>query len=164
IVNRLQRLLLPPERIGGRHHAAFGSYFAGTGALGVGGDWYDVAALPDGRVFITVGDVVGRGAAAAAVMARLRAVMLVLAPPAEDAGALLAHLDQHIDHMIDALGTTVWAGLYDPAQEQLSYASAGHLPGFLIPRDGDVVRLDHKVGAPLGVDPAAAKPTSVVAV
>src|SRR5690606_18301832 len=129
IVNRLQRLLLPPERIGGRHHTAFGPYSAGTGALGVGGDWYDVAALPDGRVFVTVGDVVGRGASAAAVMARLRAVMLVLAPRADDAGALLGQLDRHIHQMIDALGTTAWAGLYDPEREQLSYASCGHLPG-----------------------------------
>lgn len=162
IVNRLQRLLLPPERIGGRHHTAFGSYSAGTGALGVGGDWYDVAALPDGRVFVTVGDVVGRGASAAAVMARLRAVMLVLAPRADDAGALLGQLDRHIHQMIDALGTTAWAGLYDPEREQLSYASCGHLPGFLIRHDGDVVRLDHQVAAPLGVDPTGVKPSSVV--
>ena len=161
IVNRLQRLLLPPESISGKHYAAYGAYRAGTSALGVGGDWYEVADLPDGRVFITVGDVVGRGAGAAAVMARLRAVMLILAARVESAADLLTAVDQHIDNVIDALGTTVWAGLYDPRTGRLSYASAGHLPGFVMRGPNDLVRLDIEVGPPLGVTPHEAKPGGI---
>jgi integral membrane sensor domain MASE1 len=164
IVNRLQRLLLPPEHISGKNYEAYGSYRAGTRALGVGGDWYDVANLPDGRVFITVGDVVGSGASAASVMARLRAVMLILAARADSAADLLTDVDQHIDQMIDALGTTVWAGLYDPRAQQLSYASAGHLPGFLLRGASEVIRLDAQVGPPLGVTPNEPKPGEVVCV
>jgi serine phosphatase RsbU (regulator of sigma subunit) len=130
----------------------------------VGGDWYEVAELPDGRVFITVGDVVGRGASAAAVMARLRAVMLILAARADSAADLLTDVDQHIDQVIDALGTTVWAGLYDPRAQRLSYASAGHLPGFVLRGADDVIRLDTQVGPPLGVTPHEPKPGGVVCI
>jgi integral membrane sensor domain MASE1 len=164
IVNRLQRLLLPPEHISGKNYEAYGSYHAGTSALGVGGDWYEVADLPDGRVFITVGDVVGSGAPAAAVMARLRAVMLILAARADSAADLLTEVDQHIEQVIDALGTTVWAGLYDPRTQRLSYASAGHLPGFVLRGSDDVVRLDTQVGPPLGVTPHEVKPGGVVCI
>lgn len=158
-VTRLQHLLLPPEHATGTHFEAFGSYLAGTSALGVGGDWYDVVGLPDGRVFLTVGDVVGRGAGAAAVMGRLRAVMHVLAARSADAGELLTQLDEHADGMIDAFGSTVWAGLFDPATATLSFASAGHPPGFLLPPGQPVTRLDTAVSAPLGVRPDHPKPT-----
>ncbi len=162
IVRRLQRLLLPPEHIRGAHFEAFGSYLAGTSALGVGGDWYDVAELPDGRVFITVGDVVGSGSSAAAVMARLRALMLVLAARAGDAGELLTALDEHADQTIDAFGSTVWAGLFDPWTRELSYASAGHPPGFLLPAGRPVVRLVHEVSTPLGVTAGEPKSAGVI--
>lgn len=162
IVRRLQRLLLPPEHVSGPHHEAFGSYLAGTSSLGVGGDWYEVTELPDGRVFITVGDVVGRGGPAAAVMARVRAVMSVLAARAADAGELLTALDEHVDQMINAFGSTVWAGLYDPWAGELSYASAGHPPGFLLPAGRGVTRLDGQVSTPLGVTAGEPKPATIV--
>ena len=161
-VGRLQRLLLPPEHAVGKHFEAFGSYLAGTSTLGVGGDWYDVVELPDGRVFLTVGDVVGRGASAAAVMARVRAVMSVLAARATDAGELLSALDEHTAQMIDAFGSTVWAGLYDPWEQRLSYASAGHPPGFVLPAGRPVARLDHRVATPLGGTPGEPKPANTI--
>ena len=161
-VGRLQRLLLPPEHAVGKHFEAFGSYLAGTSSLGVGGDWYDVVELPDGRVFITVGDVVGRGATAAAVMARVRAVMSVLAARAADAGELLGALDEHTAQMLDVFGSTVWAGIYDPWERRLTFASAGHPPGFVLPAGRPVVRLDGRVAPPLGVTPTESKPANPV--
>jgi serine phosphatase RsbU (regulator of sigma subunit)/integral membrane sensor domain MASE1 len=167
VVERLQQLLLPPEQMHGHRYDAFGTYLAATGRLGVGGDWYDASQLPDGRVLITVGDVVGRGAAAAAVMARIRAVLTVLAVDVDDAGELLTTLDARSAPMIDVLGTTVWAGLFDPCAHRLSYASAGHLPGFVIGVDGrpeSVVRLDGQVSPPLGVMPDVTKRSHDIAV
>lgn len=156
VVERLQQLLLPPEFMRGDHFDGYGSYLAGTSRLGVGGDWYDVSALPDGRVLVTVGDVVGRGAAAAAVMGRLRAVVSVLAVDAPDAGALLASVDSRIDGVLNALGTTLWVGLYEPRRARLSYASAGHPPGFVLTTTG-VFRLDGALSPPLGLAPHATK-------
>jgi len=160
LVGRLQHLLLPPEQAGGTHFDAYGSYLAGAASLGVGGDWYDVAGLPDGRVFMAVGDVVGHGERAAAVMARLRAAMFVSAPQAADAGELLSMLDAHTDRIVESFGTTVWAGMYDPASQCLTFASAGHPPGYLIAPGRRPTRLAHPVATPLGVTPGEPKPSA----
>lgn len=156
VVERLQRLLLPPERMSGPHHDAVGLYLAARSELGVGGDWYEVAELVDGRVFVAVGDVVGGGAPAAAVMSRLRAVSRALAADAASAGALLRSLEHHLRGFGDALGTTVWLGVYEPADRSLTFTSAGHPPAFLLTGSA-AERLAVAPNPPLGLDTVAAK-------
>ena len=156
VVERLQRLLLPPARMTGAHHDAVGLYSAARAELGVGGDWYEVTELADGRVFVAVGDVVGRGAAAAAVMGRIRAVTSALASEASDAAALLGAVERHLRGFAEALGTTAWLGLYDPRDRSLSFASAGHPPAYLVVAEG-IERLDVAPNTPLGVHPHASK-------
>jgi serine phosphatase RsbU (regulator of sigma subunit) len=152
VIERLQRLLLPPERMSGRDYAARGVYVAATSGLGVGGDWYDVAELPDGRLCITVGDVVGHGAEAAAAMSRLKAAIGVLAPAVDGGASLLSRLDE-VAAAIDGAGcATVWVGYFDPSTGCLRYASAGHPPCFLL-TSGGVVHLDGAVSAPILVHP-----------
>ncbi len=131
-VERLQRLLLPPEQQTGKAFEAAGLYIAATTELGVGGDWYESTDLPDGRVFVAVGDIVGHGQAAAASMGRLRMLASVCAVEATDAGDLLRRLERQAGWMVDAFASTAWFGLFDPATRLLSYASAGHPPAYLV--------------------------------
>ncbi|MEZ5407666.1 MAG: SpoIIE family protein phosphatase [Acidimicrobiales bacterium] len=131
-VERLQRLLLPPEHQTGRAFEAAGLYIAATTELGVGGDWYESTDLPDGRVFVAVGDIVGHGAVAAASMGRLRVLANVCALEATDAADLLRRLEARASWMVDAFASTAWFGLFDPATRLLSFASAGHPPAYLV--------------------------------
>ena len=68
-------------------------YEAGSDVLEVGGDWYDAFELPDGRIALTVGDVVGHGLAAAAAMGQVRTALAALADHAAGPGELLERLD-----------------------------------------------------------------------
>ena len=123
-------------------------YQAGSTGLEVGGDWYDVVQRPDGILHITVGDVAGRGVAAAALMGQLRNAFRAYAhdhtSPAEIMWRLIRHMDQ--DEMATAICMTI-----DPAARRLTYSSAGHPPPLL--RDDDartVTRLDLAQAPPLG--------------
>jgi serine phosphatase RsbU (regulator of sigma subunit) len=123
-------------------------YQAGSTGLEVGGDWYDVVQRPDGIVHITVGDVAGRGVAAAALMGQLRNAFRAYAhdhtSPAEIMWRLIRHIGE--DEMATAICMTV-----DPAARRLTYASAGHPPPFL--RDdetGKVTMLEFAQAPPLG--------------
>lgn len=131
-VERLQRLLLPPEFQAGTAFEAAGLYIAATSELGVGGDWYESTELPDGRVFVAVGDIVGHGAVAAASMGRLRMLANLCATEATDAADLLQRLEQRAGWMVDVFASTAWFGLFDPATRRLSFASAGHPPAYLV--------------------------------
>lgn len=125
-------LVLPPEFQTGRAFEASGLCIAATTELGVGGDWYESTDLPDGRVFVAVGDIVGHGAVAAASMGRLRMLANVCAVEASDAADLLRRLELRAGWMVDVFASTAWFGLFDPTTRLLSFASAGHLPAYLV--------------------------------
>ncbi|MGV9677043.1 SpoIIE family protein phosphatase [Nocardia sp. NPDC003482] len=151
----LQRAILGPARL----PAGFAvRYEPATRPLEVGGDWYDVVPLPDERIGIVVGDCVGHGLAAAAVMGQLRsacrALLLEQASPAQT----LAALDQFAAGVPGARFTTVFCGVLTPETGELSYASAGHPPGILTRRDGTVALLDAGRSLPLAVRPGNVRP------
>ncbi|NJP68655.1 SpoIIE family protein phosphatase [Streptomyces spiramenti] len=116
----------------------------------VGGDWFDVLPLRDGRIGLMVGDVMGKGVQAAAIMGQLRSTTRALArldlPPAE----LLDHLDATAELLGDSIATCVYA-VYDPARGRCEVAVAGHLPPVLVSPAGRAAFLDTPVAAPLGV-------------
>jgi phosphoserine phosphatase RsbU/P len=93
----LQRTLLPaqPPDIPGLEFAS--RYVPGHRGQ-VGGDWYDVFALPSGAVFLVVGDVVGHGLEAAQSMSQIRAVLRSTALRTEDPAELLTRLDEHVQY------------------------------------------------------------------
>ncbi|MGW0287794.1 SpoIIE family protein phosphatase [Streptomyces sp. NPDC003236] len=151
----LQRAILGPARLPDGFAVR---YEPATRPLEVGGDWYDTVALPDGRIGIVVGDCVGRGLQAAAVMGQLRsacrALMLRDAGPART----LMALDQFAASVPGALCTTVFCGVLDPGTGELVYSSAGHPPGILAQSDGVTRLLDAGRSLPLAVRPGRERP------
>ncbi|MFD9406894.1 SpoIIE family protein phosphatase [Streptomyces sp. NPDC059989] len=141
---------------------------------GVGGDWFDVIALPGARVALVVGDVVGHGVHAAATMGRLRTAVHNFStldlPPDE----LLGHLDELINRIdqdetgsgggdteegaadgvgesAGITGATCLYAVYDPVSGRCVIASAGHPGPALVSSDGVVEFPEMPAGLPLGV-------------
>lgn len=133
--------------------------------LEIGGDWYDVAALPDGRIGVVVGDCVGRGLDAAVVMGQLRSSARALLSTGAGPGLMLDQLDVVAAQIPGAACTTVLAAALDPAAGILNYSSAGHLPGLLAAPGADVEWLHERAKAlPLASFPCAPRPEATAMV
>ncbi|MCF3130184.1 SpoIIE family protein phosphatase [Streptomyces olivochromogenes] len=158
----LQRHLLPHHATGGSAADVAWRYVPADSHHGVGGDWFDVIALPGARVALVVGDVVGHGINAAATMGQLRTAVRTLAgmdiPPDE----LMARLDEQVIRLAeadadpgDASGATMAAtclyAVYDPVTRSCTIARAGHPPPAIIDPHGGVTFPDLPAGAPLGL-------------
>ncbi|MFD8947327.1 SpoIIE family protein phosphatase [Streptomyces xanthophaeus] len=116
----------------------------------VGGDWFDAIRLPGGRTGLVIGDVMGHGIHAAAVMGQLRTAVRTLArldtPPAQ----LLRSLDAVVaDLGEDEMATCVYA-VHDPETGCCVIARAGHPPPAVVGPDGRIRFLDGPPGTPLG--------------
>lgn len=146
----LQRSLLPEALPSVEALDVAWRYLPGTDGTEVGGDWVDVFELPGGRVAMLVGDVMGRGLRAAAVMGQLRTAVRTLAMQDLQPGDLLTRLDAIVAGMrAEQIVTCVYA-IYDPGRGTISVANAGHLPPVLLIGDG-VTLLDDAHAVPLGV-------------
>jgi integral membrane sensor domain MASE1 len=117
--------------------------------LAVGGDWYDVIALPDGRLAVTIGDVVGHGLEAAAAMGQLRSAASALALTDPGPAALLAALDDFAERVPNARYASVCYAELDLASGTLTYAAAAHPPPLLVHPDGSVAFLEGGRSTPL---------------
>jgi PAS domain S-box-containing protein len=144
----LQRAILGPARLPPGFAAR---YEPASRPLEVGGDWYDLVELPDGRIGIVVGDCVGHGLEAATVMGQLRsacrALLLQDASPAQT----LSAMDRFSALVPGAYCSTVFCGILDRETGQLTYSSAGHPPGILAHPDGRVELLREGRSFPLAV-------------
>jgi sigma-B regulation protein RsbU (phosphoserine phosphatase) len=148
----LQRSLIPAAlpAVPGLELAA---RYLPAGEGGVGGDWYDVFVLPGGEVGIVMGDVVGRGLAAAVVMGRLRSALRAYALEVLDPAAVLERLDRKLQHFERGQMTTVLYGVVDATLTSIRLATAGHpLPLIAMPRTAPF-QVDAPVDVPLGVLP-----------
>ncbi|GAA1310479.1 SpoIIE family protein phosphatase [Saccharothrix xinjiangensis] len=151
----LQRAVLGPSRLPDGFAVR---YEPAARPLEIGGDWYDTVTLPDGRIGIVVGDCVGRGLKAAAVMGQLRsACRALLLQQTSPARALMA-LDHFAASLPGALCTTVFCGVLHPETGHLTYSSAGHPPAILAHPDGSTLLLDQAGSIPLAVRPGAQRP------
>jgi PAS domain S-box-containing protein len=146
---RLQQALLPDELAATAAVQVAGRYYAATEMLEVGGDGYDSIALPDSRILVVVGDVVGHGLEAAAVMGRLRSGLAALAARDPEPGRLLVELDRFARARRGADLATVACAVIDPDSGRTVHASAGHPPMLVVPRDGEAYWLDGGRSAPL---------------
>jgi hypothetical protein len=146
----LQRALLPTTAKTHDGLRVAARYVPGVAGLQVGGDFYDVLDLPDGTVALVIGDVMGRGLHAAAVMGQLRAALRAYAHLAIPPDQLLTSLDAVVASLDAGALVTVSYTVVDTAGGRLVHASAGHLPPALREPDGSVRLLHGPVGPPLG--------------
>ncbi|MGW0549185.1 ATP-binding SpoIIE family protein phosphatase [Streptomyces altiplanensis] len=146
----LQRSLLPQELEQPDDLRIAATYQPGGTDAAVGGDWYDVITLGAGRTALVIGDVMGRGVRAAAVMGQLRTAVRAYARldlPPHEVLQLLDGLAAEID--ANQIATCAYA-VHDPNEGRLVYASAGHLPILVRDEDGTVRRAEDHTGPPLG--------------
>jgi len=144
----LQRSLLPSApaqqeglKIAARYRPALSE---------VGGDWYDVLPLGPGRTGLIVGDVMGKGVQAAAIMGQLSAATRALSRLDLTPAELLRHLDDITGSIGDTIATCVYA-VCDLRRGTCILSSAGHLPPVLAGPDGTAELVDVPGGVPLGV-------------
>lgn len=149
---QLQRAVLPaslPE-IPGWDLAAF---YEPGGAAEVGGDFFDVVPLPDGRLVAFVGDVMGHGVPAAAAMAQLRASVRAFLCVDPSPRAVLVHLQRMFELLsISRLVTLVYA-VVDLPHESLELINAGHYAPLLIRADGAAAWAQTRPRRLLGAEP-----------
>ena len=125
----LQDSLLPDEPTSAWKGARVMTWYsAGTQHLDVGGDWYDAIELPNGRLGVSIGDVVGRGLRAAAAMGQLRSALRGIALEMRGPAATLEALNRYAARTPGTELATVAYGEYDPTTGAFVYACAGHPP------------------------------------
>ncbi len=120
-------------------------------ALETSGDYFDFLHTPDGHVLLAVGDVCGHGIGAALIMAETRAYLHAFAKRESDPAIILKELNEELCSDLDANHyVTLILARIDPARKILDYASAGHIPAFLIDDRGEVSHTLMSTGIPLG--------------
>ena len=151
----LQRAVLGPTLL----PAGFAVHYEpASGTLEVGGDWYDVVDLPGGRYGVVVGDVVGRGLPAAAVMGQLRSAIRALLLESRSPAHVLRALDRFAALVPGATCSTVFCAVIDPVAGTLRYSSAGHVPAIVVDADGAVRFLTEAGSLPLAVVDGLVRP------
>jgi serine phosphatase RsbU (regulator of sigma subunit)/anti-sigma regulatory factor (Ser/Thr protein kinase) len=157
----LQHAILGPADL---PHGFAVRYEAASRPLQVGGDWYDVVDLDDGRIALIVGDCVGHGLAAATVMGQVRSACRALLFENPSPSAALAGLDRFAARLPGAQCTTAVCAVLDPDTGELVYSSAGHPPPVLVDADGTTRMLDDGHTIALGVRPDWARPEARVTI
>ncbi len=150
----LQHAILGPALSGGfavRYQPA-------SRPLQVGGDWYDVVDLDDGRIGLIVGDCVGHGLPAATVMGQLRSACRALLLEHPSPAAALTALDRFAARLPGARCTTAFCAVLTPETGELVYSSAGHPPPILVLADRSTELLEDASATPLGVPSSRARP------
>jgi serine phosphatase RsbU (regulator of sigma subunit)/anti-sigma regulatory factor (Ser/Thr protein kinase) len=155
LVEALQRNLLPDAlpAVHGLNLAA--RYLPGTGGSSIGGDWYDVFVIEDGRIALVIGDVMGRGVEAAVLMAQVRTALRAYALEGHEPAAVAERLNRLLVPMRPTRMTTLAYVLLDPARRSGAMVCAGHLPPLVVGPDGCAELLQVAADPPLGVLRAA---------
>ena len=137
---QLQRAVLP-DALPAAQGWELAHHYSPAGRTEVGGDFYDVIEREDGRLVLFIGDVMGRGVAAAAAMAHVRAAVRAYAALDPRPQVVLAHLDQMFDHYGSEQLVTLLYLLVDPGRDEARIGNAGHPPPVLLRADGTLVEL-----------------------
>lgn len=128
-----------------------GATYTSAGRASVGGDFYDVIPLKDGRVAMAIGDVMGRGITAAAAMSQIRAALRALVAVDPDPATVMSRLDMLYERFPSEQLVTVIYVLADPDLDQLVMSCAGHPFPILVRADGSADFLRTVGGTILGV-------------
>jgi CHASE3 domain sensor protein/anti-sigma regulatory factor (Ser/Thr protein kinase) len=152
VAETLQRSLLPDTLPVIPRTALAARYLPAELSAEVGGDWYDVIPLPDARVVLAIGDVVGHGVKAAAIMGQLRSALRAYTLEGHEPGEALDRLKAMLRTTAGGgMVGTLLVGILDPATGALQYSSAGHPPALVRGPDGSVRYLNEGRGTPLAV-------------
>ena len=113
----------------------------------IGGDWYDVLALPDGSVAVAVGDVTGHGVEAAAVMGKIRYSMRLIAMrtnaiQAGGAASIIPLVEAGLRREHPDASATAFLGIISTDRKRMQYAIAGHPPPIVVKRSGETAWLE----------------------
>jgi len=153
LAEALQRRLLP-RRIAGIPGVEVATrYMPASDSLG--GDWYDAFALGPGRIVLAVGDVVGHGLGAAAIMAQLRTALRAYAIDGHPPGEVVERVNRLMWQLGPTAMTTLAYLVVDPMGESIDLVTAGHPPPLVIGPDGEAGYLPLTGGVALGVTPTA---------
>ncbi|MFG2395779.1 PP2C family protein-serine/threonine phosphatase [Streptomyces lydicus] len=125
-------------------------YLPATASLNVCGDWYDVVDLPPDRYAVAVGDVVGHGLHAAAVMGMLRSALSAVIRAIPSPAQALEVLGLYARSVDGAMAATAAKVLIDTRSKLVIYSNAGHPPPVLLHSDGTCELLDKATDPPLG--------------
>ncbi len=134
----LQRAVLPdslPAVDGLRLDA---EYRAGVAGSYAGGDWYDVFELGNDSIFFSVGDVMGKGAPAAALMGQVRSAIRAYAVSGQSPTEVLSSLDRLFNTLVEDRVVTAVVGTITPSTGRVVLSNAGHPPPLVVRADGTV--------------------------
>jgi phosphoserine phosphatase RsbU/P len=146
----MQRALLPSRPPDAPGYGFFSYY---ESARQVGGDYYDYVTLPDGRFAVVLGDVAGKGVAAAIIMAKLSSDVRFALATEPDIASVARYVNRAFtaQDLEDRFVTMIFA-LVDPRTHQVTLANAGHMAPMLRKADGSVVEVAEEIsGLPIGV-------------
>jgi sigma-B regulation protein RsbU (phosphoserine phosphatase) len=128
----------------------------------VAGDLYDVRELPDGKLLLVVGDVAGKGLAAALIVAGLLPAIRIVMDDNRELGGVTARVNEQLFASTDAVRfATLFIGVLDPATGHLQYVNAGHNPPLLLNCNNEMATLP-SAGPPVGMIPDMEYPVSEV--
>ena len=117
----------------------------------VGGDFYDFLPLPDGRLLLAIGDIMGKGVPASLAMASLRSGLRAYAEQYQDVNQLVQRVNLMFCHdVVYGEFATLFCAIYDPHGSRLTYCNAGHEPAILL-QEQKMVNLSEG-GTVLGID------------
>ncbi|GGX59191.1 PP2C family protein-serine/threonine phosphatase [Streptomyces minutiscleroticus] len=146
----LQEAMLHSPDLAGHREIAV-RYMPAARSLNICGDWYDVVDLSEDTFTVAVGDVVGHGLEAAALMGMLRSALSAAVRAIPEPGQAMNVLSRYAQTFEGALATTAVKAVVDTRRQLVTYTSAGHLPPLLSRTDGSVELLDRATDPPLGV-------------
>jgi anti-sigma regulatory factor (Ser/Thr protein kinase)/putative methionine-R-sulfoxide reductase with GAF domain len=162
VAEALQRRLLPGRLAEGLGLEVAARYRPAAGGT-LGGDWYDVFAVPGGNVGVAVGDVVGHGVAAAAVMAQLRTAVRAYAADGHPSAGVVDRVNALMWNLGPLAMTTLVYLVLDPANQSLELVNAGHPPALVVTPEGPAAYLPLTGGMALGASPTARYESSTFA-
>ncbi|MEE4543052.1 SpoIIE family protein phosphatase [Streptomyces sp. V4-01] len=162
LAESLQRTLLPRALTALPGVVTTARYVPARTDTGLGGDWYDVLELPDGRIGLIVGDVEGHSTDSAIVMGQLRTAVMAYAQEGHDPAAVLGRAGRLLGDLDTELIASCCIAFLNVEDGVLETARAGHPAPLLRHCDGRLEPLDVVAGAPLGITPASGTNSSTV--
>lgn len=158
--SQTQQYLMPPRT------GAFGPFrYVGECRPGryVGGDFFDVMPMDEGRLAVAVGDVTGKGVPAAVVMTASKGFLHAALEQHGDPGRAVTDLNRYIEHRCRGERLlTLWVGVLDAKGRTLTYVDAGHGYGMMVLTDGEIEALNRSRGSMIGVMPDVSYETATV--